>query len=210
MAAYLPYVLYLASRSPQRAMLLKRAGVPFAVVDSACNEDVILHTNPQVLALERARGKARGAVLDAAQLADGPAVVIAADTVVAKGSATFGKPANRADAVRILTELQGTTHSVFTGHSCVRFAADGSVRSEAARIAVARVTMKPLTAEEIDVYVASGESEGRAGAYAIQEKGDRFVTDLQGSWDTVVGLTVSMVARLYQECTDLLLPGFRP
>lgn len=191
-------------------MLLQRAHVPFQVVGSRCDEEAIQHGNPQVLSLERARGKAQAAILSPAQLQEQPAVVIAADTVVALGNTVFGKPADRTDAQRILGRLQGTTHSVFTGHACVCFAPDGSVRNEAARIAVARITMKPMTAEEIAAYVASGESDGRAGAYAIQESGDRFVADLQGSWDTVVGLTVTMVARLYQECTEQPLPGYQP
>ena len=59
-----------------------------------------------------------------------------------------------------------------------------------------------MTPEEIRAYVASGESDGRAGGYAIQETGDRFVADLQGDWDTVVGLNVAMTLRLYRECLD--------
>jgi septum formation protein len=107
----------------------------------------------------------------------------------------------------MLTKLQGTTHTVYTGHCCLRMDGTGS---EAARIAMTRVTMKPMSREDIAAYVASGESDGRAGAYAIQESGDRFVSELQGSWDTVVGLTVSMVARLYRECTDVWPDGYQP
>jgi septum formation protein len=138
------------------------------------------------------------------------AVVIAADTVVALGSELFGKPGDRADARRILGRLSGTTHAVSTGHCCAVMAPDGAITLQAARIAVARVTMRPLTAAEISAYVDSGESDGRAGAYAIQEHGDRFVTELEGSWDTVVGLNLAMVARLYRECTDQPLPGYTP
>ena len=203
-------MLYLASQSPQRALLLTRASIVFSLADSRCDEDAIRHSIPQVLALERARGKARGAVLDVAQLASASAVALGADTVVALGQTAFGKPRDRADAERILGCLQGTTHSVFTGHCCVRFAADGSVASEAAALTQAKITMRPLSTEEIRAYVVSGESDGRAGAYAIQEHGDRFVIDLQGSWDTVVGLNVATAARLYQECTDVWPEGYRP
>jgi septum formation protein len=187
-------------------MLLKRANIPFTVVASACDEETISAPHPQVLALERARGKAQGAQLTDEQRRLPQSVILAADTVVALGMTVFGKPRDRADAVRILTSLQGTTHSVFTGHCCVR-PANGQV---AANIAVAKVTMRHMTADEINAYVDLGESDGRAGAYAIQETGDRYVTDLQGNWDTVVGLNVAMVARLYRECTDAWPDGYQP
>ena len=206
-AAYLPCVLLLASRSPQRSLLLERAGARFRVVASHCDEEAITNPHPQVLALERARAKAHGAELSDS---DGGAVILGADTVVALGATVFGKPTDRADAVRILSSLQGTTHSVFTGHCCVAVGADGKPAGEASRIAVARITMRSLTREEVHAYVASGESDGRAGAYAIQETGDRFVVDLQGGWDTVVGLNVAMVVRLHQELTDCAPDGWRP
>ncbi len=199
-------VLYLASRSPQRALLLQRAGSFFHVVDSTCVEVVVSSPNPQVLALERARAKAAAAVLDATQRAAVPSVVLGADTVVALGTRIFGKPSDRADAEHILGQLQGTTHTVYTGHCCLRV--DAGRHGEASRIAMTRVTMRSMTPQEITAYVAAGESDGRAGAYAIQETGDQFVTNLQGSWDTVVGLNVAMAARLYCECTDTWPDGY--
>jgi len=200
-------VLYLASRSPQRAMLLTRAGIAFTVVDSTCDEESVSFPNPQVLALERARAKAAAAVLNADQRACKPAIVLGADTVVALGSQLFGKPANRADAVRMLGQLQNTTHTVYTGHCCLRV--DAGNHGEASRIAMTRVTMRPMSQQDIEAYVASGESDGRAGAYAIQETGDRFVSELQGGWDTVVGLNVAMTARLFMECTESWPDGYR-
>jgi septum formation protein len=137
-------------------------------------------------------------------------VVLGADTVVALGHAEIGKPRDRTDAVRLLGQLQGTTHSVFTGHVCIQFGADGLVVAEAARIAMAQVTMRPLSPAEIEAYVASGESDGRAGAYAIQETGDRFIADLKGGWDTVVGLNVAMTARLFRELTEHWPEGYAP
>lgn len=200
-------MLYLASRSPQRAMLLKRAGIVFTVVESTCDEESVSSPNPQVLALERARAKAAAAVLTAPQRAAVPAVVLGADTVVALGNRVFGKPKDRADAAQMLGQLQGTTHTVYTGHCLVRV--DAGQGGDAARIAMTRVTMKPMSPGEIEAYVASGESDGRAGAYAIQETGDRYVAELQGGWDTVVGLNVAMSARLYMECTEAWPDGYR-
>jgi septum formation protein len=187
-------------------MLLQRAGIPFTVVRSTCDEDAILAPHPQVLALERARAKAEAAQLSAEQRTEANAVVLGADTVVALGQEVFGKPRDQTDAERILSRLQGTTHTVYTGHCCVS-SANGQV---AANIAMAKVTMRPMSAEEIRSYVQLGESDGRAGAYAIQETGDQYVIDLQGSWDTVVGLNVAMVARLYRECTDTWPDGYQP
>ncbi len=190
-------------------MLLQRARIPVTVVASRCDEESIHRPAPQLLSLERARCKALGAMLEPAQLCGSPAV-IGADTVVALGNEVFGKPVDRADARRMLARLSGTTHVVSTGHCCALFAPDGSVTTQVARTAVARVTMRPLTMDEIAAYVDSGESDQRAGAYAIQEHGDRFVAERDGSWDTVVGLNLAMVARLYRECTDRPLPGYTP
>ena len=187
-------------------MLLQRAHISFTVVTSSCDEETITAPHPQVLALERARAKAQGAQLTVEQRNDSRSMVVGADTVVALGMTVFGKPRDRADAVRILTSLQGTTHSVFTGHCCLR-TKNGQ---EASSIAVAKITMRPMSQDEIKAYVDLGESDGRAGAYAIQESGDRYVTDLQGNWDTVVGLNVAMVARLYRECTDAWPDGYQP
>jgi septum formation protein len=202
-------VLYLASRSPQRSQLLRKASVPFTVVPSTCDEAAIDAPAAQLLALDRACGKAAGADLAGRDRA-APCVVLGADTVVALGRQAIGKPADRADARRILGMLQGTTHSVITAHCCLLLAADGSRVKEARGVAIARVTMRSMTPAEIDAYVATGESDDRAGAYAIQETGDRYVVDLEGSHDTVVGLSLATVARLWREVADSPLPGYVP
>ena len=196
-AGYHGFVIYLASQSPQRAMLLERAGVPFAVVASSGDEETVISDRPQLLALDRAMVKARGAAVPA----HATGVILGADTVVSLGMTIYGKPTDDADAARILGALQGTTHTVLTGHHLIRVV-NGVVSTEASGISLARVTMRSLSAEDIRAYLATGEHRGRAGAYAIQETGDRFVVDLQGSWGTVVGLSVSTVAKLYRELTD--------
>jgi len=201
-AGYLEDVIHLASQSPQRAMLLAKAGVAFVVVPTTADEDAISASAPTALALERARAKALAAVLPDAQ---GEVVVLGADTVVALGRDLFGKPHDRADAVRILGRLSGTTHQVITGHHLV-LRVGGQITAEASGVAVAKVTMRAMSAAEIAAYVDSGESDHRAGAYAIQETGDRFVVDVQGNFETVVGLQVATVARLYRELTDRALP----
>ncbi len=184
-------------------MLLERAGVAFHVVPSTGDEESVSGDRPQILALDRAQIKARGAVLPADCQAG---VILGADTVVCLGMTVFGKPTDDADALRILTALQGTTHTVLTGHHLIRVLRSGQGGAasavEASAISIARVTMRAMTQEDIRAYLATGEHRGRAGAYAIQETGDRFVVDVQGSWGTVVGLSVSTVAKLYREVTD--------
>lgn len=182
-------------------MLLKRAGASFTVVASTGDEESVTGSRPQLLALDRAQVKARGAVLPAGAVG----VVLGADTVVSLGMTVFGKPTDDEDAVRILSALQGTTHTVLTGHHLIRVT-DGVLGVEASGISIARVTMRALSPDDIRAYIKTGEHRGRAGAYAIQETGDRFVVDLQGSWGTVVGLSVSTVAKLYRELTDEVLP----
>jgi septum formation protein len=194
-------VILLASQSVARANLLTKAGIPFQVIASTCNEDAIVYPQPQVLAVERARAKAR-----AAQLPKGEGVCVAADTVTAVGNVVVGTPRDLADAERILGLLQGTTHTVFTGHCC-RSVVAGKV-AEAVGVALAKVTMRSLTPQEIRDYVKSGEGMSCSGAYAVQAKGDRFILDVEGCLDTVIGLNLDTVARLYRECTDRALPGY--
>lgn len=204
-----PVVLYLASRSPQRAKILTKAKVPFRVVETDCVEEDIRYPAAQLTALERATGKARHARLAGLDHA-AHCVVLGADTVVALGRDVLGKPAGRDDAVAMLTRLAGTTHTVVTGHCCILVDGDGRPLKEARGLAITHVTMRSMRPAEIQAYVDSGESDDRAGAYAIQETGDRFVVDIQGSFDTVVGLSMSTVARLFREVTDANLPGYDP
>lgn len=185
MAGEAAAVLYLASKSPQRAMLLTSAGIPFTAVASACDEDAIAAADPAALALARARGKAAGAV---GVPAGGS--VLGADTVVALGDEVLGSPATHAQAAAFLARLSGTRHRVHTGH-CLR---RGGV--ERCELASAEVEMRRLTPEEIRAYAASGEGLGKAGGYAIQAEADRFARITAGAWDTVVGLHVAAVRRL--------------
>jgi septum formation protein len=191
-------VLYLASKSPQRAMLLTRAGVQFQVVPSRCDEEAVTAPLPQALAIERARAKALHAE------APPGAVVLGADTVVALGREVLGSPADAAGVAAMLAKLSGTTHQVMTAHCLRRHGTD----TEAVALTTARVTMRPLTAAEIQAYAACGEGVGKAGGYAIQAGADAFVVEVQGSVNTVIGLNVSTVAKLWREVAEGVLPGY--
>ncbi len=202
-------MLLLASQSPQRSRLLKAAGIAFTVVASDCDEETVVHADPKVLALERARAKARGARLSGLDLAP-PAIVLAADTVVSVAGKAVGKPTDRADAARILGLLQGTVHHVITGHCCLLVDRAGARLREARALAIAQVTMRAMTPGDIAAYVATGECDGRAGAYAIQETGEKWVIGVEGAFDTIVGLHLSTVGKLYWECADQMMPGYLP
>jgi septum formation protein len=144
---------------------------------------------PESAARAIAERKAR-AVADATD--DG---VLAADTIVVAASGEIlGKPRDADDARRMLGALSGTTHRVITG---VCLATHRGVRLAGAS-ATTRVTMRALVPAEIDEYVASGESFDKAGAYAIQESGDRFVTGVDGSWTNVVGLPLETVELMFR------------
>jgi len=121
--------------------------------------------------------------------------VLGADTVVEVGGRVLGKPADAADAVRMLRLLSGSRHRVHTGVAVVH--RPGGVSRSAT--ATTEVGMRTLTLREIEDYVASGEPMGKAGAYAVQETGDRFVEELRGDHDTVIGLSMATVRRLLDE-----------
>jgi septum formation protein len=182
--------LVLASASPRRRELLAELGVPF-LVDPA---DVDETPRAGDAAEEVARDLARRKALAVAARTDLP--VLAADTlVVAADGGLLGKPAGAADARAMLRRLSGTTHQVLTG-VCLVAARGGAIRDA---LGVTGVTMRPLADAEIEAYASSGEPYGKAGGYAIQERGDRFVTRVDGSWSNVVGLPMELVRDLLRD-----------
>jgi len=176
--------LVLASGSARRRELLARAGIPFVAVTPSVDELAPERGDPHAVARANARRKAQAVPGDA---------VLAADTVVALGDRLIGKPRDDRDARAILRGLSGTTHRVVTAVALrtPRGLLEGSVET--------RVTMRPLSDAEIDEYVATGEAAGKAGAYAVQESGDRFVLAMDGPYDNVVGLPVECVRALFRQ-----------
>lgn len=192
--------LVLASASPRRAELLRAAGYRFDVVRPALDEPPLGgHAHPACLAESIAHYKAR-CVADT--LDEG--IVLGGDTVVAVGDQLFGKPAHREDAGRILRALAGTAHQVITGVALID--AGGGCRSIAH--AVTTVHMRSLSEAEVEEYLRSGEWAGKAGAYGIQDYGDRFVSRIEGSFSNVVGLPMELVADLLREFG--IVPTVRP
>lgn len=123
--------------------------------------------------------------------------VIAADTVVVKDGVILGKPADRSDAVRMLRLLSGEVHQVYTGVCvCRRSGSESSQPACHSFCEMTEVEFYPMTEEEIEAYVESGDPMDKAGAYGIQSGGMRFVKQIRGDYNNVVGLPA---ARLYQE-----------
>jgi septum formation protein len=189
--------LILASASPRRAELLKAAGFEFEVRVADIDEAPRVGEPPREYVLRVAREKA-GAILRGPDKAgrheeDGREIILAADTAVVVDGEILGKPADDEDARRMLSRLSGRAHEVLTGVS-IRNGAD-----ERSAVESTAVWFKPLTDQEIAWYVASGEGRDKAGAYAIQGLGSRFIPRIDGSYSNVVGLPVAAVHRLLIE-----------
>jgi len=184
--------LILASESPRRAELLRQYGYRFDVIRPPLPEPATLPGCTSPIAVAEALGyfKARSV---AAHLITG--IVLGADTVSALHGCIFGKPRDRADAARILSALMGTTHQVITGLGVV----DATSMRRRIVHEVTDVTMRAMSRAELDAYLDSGAWVGKAGAYGIQDHGDRFVTMCQGSFTNVVGLPMELTTDLLAE-----------
>ena len=177
-----PFIL--ASTSPRRAELLRQLNLNFQVVPGDAVEMAHEHLSPWELCQLNAHRKARSV---AKKIPD--ALVLGADTLVFLGDEIMGKPADIADARRMLTRLQGRTHQVVTGISLIH------LRAHRERIfAVSTdVTFRSLTAGQIDDYLARVNPLDKAGAYAIQEYGEMIVSEISGSYSNVVGLPIEQL-----------------
>jgi septum formation protein len=177
--------LILASASPRRMDLLREAGYAFEVEPAHVDESELAGEAPRTYVLRVAAMKARTI---AARHPDD--MVLAADTTVVIGGAMLPKPADDADAKRMLGLLSGRTHEVLTGVVLVRAGRESSA------VVGTQVRFRPVTAAEIDWYVASGEPHDKAGAYGVQGLAARFVESVDGSYSNVVGLPIGAVRAL--------------
>lgn len=181
--------LILASASPRRAELLRAAGFEFDVFPAEIDETMDVEETPDGYVRRVAQLKAEAI----ARRAPGR-VVLGADTVVVVDHEVLGKPADAADARRMLRRLSGREHVVMTAVCLVDpFAREGASKPVETRVARTTVEFGPLSGAEIDWYIASGEPMDKAGAYAVQGLASRFVTRVEGSYSNVVGLPVAVV-----------------
>jgi len=195
-------VIYLASRSPRRRELLAQIGVRFEPLlfrdgarrDADTDEAVLAGETPEDYVVRVTNQKAKAAwerILMRRGLRRMP--VLAADTTVALANEIFGKPADRDDAIRMLTVLAGTQHRVLT--------AVAVCMDERLELAVndSLVTFSPLSEERIRAYVDSGEPFDKAGAYAIQGRAGAFVERVEGSYSGVMGLPLHETSELLRQ-----------
>jgi septum formation protein len=200
-----PGFLYLASQSPRRRQLLEQLGVRHALLlpdpheDSEALEAVRPGEAPAAYVRRVTRLKLDAALARLARRGLPPAPVLCSDTTVALGRAIYGKPADAADASRMLHELSGRTHRVLTAVAVQ----GGRRRLEA--LNDSRVTFAPLTAAMIRDYVAGGEPLGKAGAYAVQGGAAAFIARIAGSYTGIMGLPLFETAQLLRPLG--LLPG---
>jgi septum formation protein len=182
--------LILASASPRRAELLASAGYRFEVVPADVDESPLADESPGTYALRVAHDKAAAASARCLESSD---VILAADTVVVADGRILGKPRNSDDARRMLRLLADGVHDVVTA-----VVVKGPA-GECAEVVTTRVRFLPLEDAEIEWYVASGEPEGKAGAYAIQGRAAMFIDRIEGSWSNVVGLPLATASRLLKQ-----------
>jgi septum formation protein len=180
--------LILASSSPRRRALLESAGFEFDVTPSAVLEECVPGETPEAFVRRLAMAKAQQVAVGAPP----GSVVLGADTDVVVDAQVLGKPADAEDAARMLRMLSGRSHKVLTG-VCVVEAPD---RVHAVEHRSTEVWFRALDEPEIRDYVASGEPQDKAGAYAIQGLASRFVTRIEGGYSNVVGLPVPLVVEL--------------
>ncbi|GHH59565.1 Maf-like protein [[Pseudomonas] boreopolis] len=189
-SGYACRMLYLASRSPRRKELLARLGVAFETLDLDVPEVRGEGEPPAGYVRRVALEKARAGLAQVGGR-DPQAVVLGSDTEVVLGDRVFGKPVDRADAIAMLQALSGRTHEVITAVALV-----AGQREPALAEVVSRVTFAGMTARQIEAYVDTGEPMGKAGAYAIQGGGERFVVRLEGSFSAVMGLPLHHTSQL--------------
>lgn len=194
--------IYLASRSPRRLELLQQMGIACKTVllreDAGTrtrdvDETPLASENPYIYVERMAKMKAEIGVLRARQRGLPTMPLLGADTIVVFNGTIFGKPADQADAKRMLKLLSGTQHEVLTGVAVT----DGTRLLH--DTSISRVRFRDITEAEIAGYIATSEPMGKAGAYAIQGLGAMFVERLEGSYSGVMGLPIFETSMLLSQ-----------
>ena len=186
-------MLVLASASPRRQDLLRAAGITFEVHPTDIPEIPNPGEKPQAFAERLAREKAH------AIAPHHPSnYILGADTVVVVDDEILGKPLDQKDAARMLRSLSGKTHQVITAVCLLgpRHNAKHTPEFEDTRSETTKVTITPITDNEIRAYIENGEPMDKAGAYAIQGIASRWIPRIEGDYSNVVGLPLSLVYRM--------------
>ena len=184
-------MIILASASPRRKEIMQKYSYEIEVIPSNCEETVQDGLSPgqtaRSLAEQKAKDVARSHPDD---------IVIGADTIVALDGEILGKPSSRDDAKKALQKLSGKTHEVITGVAII------SGTEQEVYSAVTKVKFYPISDEEIDEYIRTGEPMDKAGSYGIQGKGGLFVEKIDGDYENVVGLPTASLSRKLKRFTN--------
>ena len=183
--------IILASGSPRRRELLEQIRIPFRVVKSDAKE-IITNTEPAEVVLELSAQKAEAV---AASVETG--IVLGADTIVAIDGEILGKPADREQARGMLRQLQGRSHSVFTGVTLI--CRDGKTTGTCSFFRETKVHIHSMGEKEIEDYLDTGDAFDKAGSYGIQGPFAAYVDGIEGDYNNVVGLPVSAVNQALKE-----------
>jgi septum formation protein len=184
--------IVLASASPRRRELLQQLGVPHVVLAVDVDETPVSGEPARALAQRLALAKAQEG-----WRRDGDArPVLGSDTVVVVDGVVYGKPAGRADGLRMLAALSGRTHQVMTAVALV------SRDNVGQALSCTNVTMRAIPPAEAAAYWETGEPQGKAGGYAIQGRGALFIEHISGSYSGVMGLPLYETAQLLQKLRD--------
>ena len=184
-------ILLLASNSPRRRQLLALGNWKFNVTVSDVDESRLADEDPKEYVLRLARAKAL-AVAEKAELKN---IIIGSDTAVIDGNEILGKPKDKEDAERMLKQLRGHTHQVYTGVAIYRVS-DGKMLSE---LCITDVPMRAYSDDEITAYIQTGDPLDKAGAYAIQHPDFQPVQSMSGCYASVMGLPMCHVVRALQK-----------
>jgi septum formation protein len=180
--------LILASTSPQRRAILEQLGLPFEIVPPRYDERNDAGLTPAELVRAHAAGKARSVAGEA-----GERPVLGVDTAVSIGRRVLGKPEDESEAAEMLGALSGREHVVVSGLCLLTPGWEAIEHEETV------VSFRELTPRDIAAYVRSGEWRGRAGGYAIQDRGAALVAQVEGDYLNVVGLPAALLVRLLAE-----------
>jgi len=193
-AGYNIVKLILASSSSRRAEILRDAGIAFEILATHVDETALPGEAAPTMVARLAEVKARAAATYL-EANTSECIIVGADTTVELDGEILGKPKDPAHAHEMLAKLSGRTHHVLTGIFLLR------LPGHATRAAVenSAVTLAPITGEEIDAYVATGEPMGKAGAYAIQGGAGRFIPKIEGCYFNIVGLPLARLHALLRE-----------
>lgn len=185
--------LILASASPRRKELLGKIGLEFDIIP-AKGEEIVTKSLPWEVVEELSFQKAK----EIADMQTGECIVIGSDTIVANGEEIMGKPKDEADAFRMLSEIAGNIHQVYTGVTLIRTGDHPKVITFAEKT---DVHLYPMSGAEINAYIATKDPMDKAGAYGIQGDFAIHVKGIEGDYYNVVGLPIGKV---YQELKRLL------